>query len=124
MLITQQRVCICRHTRACICWINRVSIADWQTVLEGLFYYLAHWLKTLNLSSEYLIDSFPVALCDKIGIKPSPLVRGETYPGKIASKRRFFDGFRVQVIATTSACAILDSSWGICRWDGFANNAN
>lgn len=72
-----------------------------EVVLEGLFYYLADFFKTLNLSSEYVIDSFPVAVCDNIGIRRSRLLRGEDYRGKIASKRRFFYGFRVQVIATT-----------------------
>jgi hypothetical protein len=54
----------------------------------------------LNISSEYGIDSFPVAVCDNIGIRRSRLVKGEEYPGKIASKRGYFYGFRVQLITT------------------------
>lgn len=68
--------------------------------LGVLFYYLADFFKTLNLSSQYLIDSFPVAVCDNIRIGRSKLVKGEEYRGKIASKRRFFYGFRVQVVTT------------------------
>lgn len=68
--------------------------------LSVLFYYLADFFKSLNLSSAYLIDSFPVAVCDNIRIGRSRLVKGEEYRGKIASKRRFFFGFRVQLVTT------------------------
>ena len=68
--------------------------------LSALFYYLADFFKALNLSGQYLIDSFPVAVCDNIRIGRCRLVEGEEYRGKIASKRRFFFGFRVQLITT------------------------
>lgn len=75
------------------------------TTLSVLFYYLADFFKALNLSSQYLIDSFPVAVCDNIRISRSRLVEGEEYRGKSTSKRRFFFGFRpgrwaVQLITT------------------------
>lgn len=68
--------------------------------LSALFYYLADFFKALNLSGQYLIDSVPVAVCDNIRIGRSRLVEGADYRGKIASKRRFFFGFRVQLITT------------------------
>lgn len=68
--------------------------------LSVLFYYLADFFKALNISGQYLIDSFPVAVCDNIRIGRCRLVEGEQYRGKIASKRRFFFGFRVQLITT------------------------
>lgn len=68
--------------------------------LSALIYYLADFFKALNLSGEYLIDSFPVAVCDNIRIGRSRLVKGEEYRGKIASKRRFFFGFRIQLVTT------------------------
>ena len=70
------------------------------TTLSVLFYYLADFFKVLNLSNQYLIDSFPVAVCDNIRIGRSRLVKGEEYRGKIASKRRFFFGFRIQLVTT------------------------
>jgi hypothetical protein len=75
--------------------LHRLSIT-----LSALFYYLADFFKALNLNGEYLIDSFPVAVCDNIRISRSRLVKGEEYRGKIASKRRFFFGFRVQLVTT------------------------
>ena len=41
-----------------------------------------------------------MAVCDNIRIRRSRLVKGEDYRGKIASKRRYFYGFRVQLITT------------------------
>ncbi|WP_080058742.1 IS982 family transposase [Spirosoma aerolatum] len=70
--------------------------------LSVLFYYLADFFKALNVSSQYLIDSFPVSVCDNIRISRSRLVKGEEYRGKIASKRRFFFGYRVQVVTTST----------------------
>ena len=45
--------------------------------LSVLFYYLADFFKALNLSGQYLIDSFPVAVCANIRIGRSRLVEGE-----------------------------------------------
>ncbi|WP_262512001.1 transposase [Spirosoma pollinicola] len=59
---------------------------------------MADFFKALNLRSEYLINSFPVNVCDNIRISRSRLVRGEDYRGKIVSKRRYFFGFRVQMV--------------------------
>ena len=58
--------------------------------LLDLFDYLAMILKSLNSSSEYMLDSFPVAICDNIRICQSRLVCSEDYRGYIASKKRFF----------------------------------
>ena len=71
-----------------------------ENVLERLFYYLSDLFKGLNRESEYVIDSFPVAVCDNIRINGSRLVKGEEFRGKIACKRGYFYGFGVQVIAT------------------------
>jgi len=71
-----------------------------EHVLEGLFYDLSDLFKGLNLHSEYVMDSFRVAVCDNIRISRSRVVKGEAFGGRIASKRRYFYGFRVQVIAT------------------------
>ncbi|GAB2594991.1 transposase family protein [Spirosoma areae] len=71
------------------------------TTLSALFYYLADLFKALNLSGEYLIDSFPVAVCDNIRIGRSrEEYRAGPAGGKIAPRRRFFFGFRVQLVTT------------------------
>lgn len=69
--------------------------------LLALFSALAQSLKELNTSSSYLIDSFPVAVCDNIRIPCCHLLQGQAYRGKCVSKRCYFYGFRVQVITTS-----------------------
>jgi hypothetical protein len=68
--------------------------------LLALFAALGQVIKELNTSSSYLIDSFPVPVCDNIRISSCHLLEGEAYRGKCVSKRRYFYGFRVQVITT------------------------
>ncbi|WP_246343929.1 IS982 family transposase [Adhaeribacter radiodurans] len=71
-----------------------------QDQLTTLFLALGNTLKELNTSCRYLIDSFPVAVCDNIRIPRCRLLQGEAYRGKNASKRRYFYGFKVQIITT------------------------
>ena len=68
--------------------------------LLDLFEYLGMVLKSVSASTEYLLDSFPVPLCDNIRIPKVHLVRCEDYRGYIASKKRYFYGIRVHLLAT------------------------
>jgi len=74
--------------------------------LVALFRALGETLKELNTSCRYLIDSFPVAVCDNIRIPRCRLLQDEHYRGKNASKRRYFYGFKVQVITTAEGVPI------------------
>lgn len=71
-----------------------------QPQLMVIFRAVGRTLKDLNESARYLMDSFPIAVCDNIRIARSRLLEGEAYRGYCASKRRYFYGFRVQVITT------------------------
>lgn len=75
-------------------------------LLLDLFDYLGQILKSLNPSSEYLLDSFPVPICDNIRISQSKLVRSEDYRGYIASKKRYFYGIRVQLLSTADGIPV------------------
>ena len=59
-------------------------------LLFGLFFQLGHCLKTMAGTSDYIIDSFPVAVCDNIRISRSKINQGEQWRGKQASMRRYF----------------------------------
>ncbi|MBE9170855.1 IS982 family transposase [Pleurocapsales cyanobacterium LEGE 06147] len=75
----------------------------WQRLflpLLDLFDYLGQILKSLNSSSEYLLDSFPIPVCDNIRIPKSKLVREREYRGYLAAKKRYFYGIRVQLLST------------------------
>lgn len=64
----------------------------------SIFWQLGHYLKSIAGASEYVIDSFPVAVCDNIRISRSRLLRGKQWRGKQCSMRRYFYGVKVQVL--------------------------
>lgn len=74
--------------------------------LLDLFDELGTVFKALNVSREYLLDSFPVAICDNIRIPRVRLVRSEDYRGYIASKKRYFYGIRVQLLCTDTGIPV------------------
>ena len=53
------------------------------------FDFLAQMWKTLDTDGIYVIDSFPVSVCDNIRIRRAKLYQDETHRGYQASKRRY-----------------------------------
>ena len=70
-------------------------------LLVCLFHVLAHTWKELNTDLIYVIDSFPVAVCDNIRIRRSRIYDDEKHRGYIASKKRYFYGLRIHVMVTS-----------------------
>src|SRR5215207_9462284 len=70
-------------------------------LIQRLFHQLGSVLKDLHWESRYVLDSFPVPICDNIRIKRCRIISDERYRGKISSKRRYFYGVRVQILATS-----------------------
>lgn len=70
------------------------------SLVNTLFHQLGMALKEASPSTRYLLDSFPVAVCDNMRISRCRIVRDEEFRGYIASKRRYFYGVRVQVVTT------------------------
>jgi len=64
------------------------------------FEILGETFKKLNSHSVYLIDSYPVPVCDNIRISRCKLYRSKKYRGFIASKRRYFYGLRLHLMVT------------------------
>jgi Transposase DDE domain len=64
------------------------------------FELLGHTWKQLNTDSIYIIDSFPIAVCDNYRIPRAKLYKGEAYRGYIASKKRYFYGLKVHLMVT------------------------
>ena len=56
--------------------------------------------KNLHISSVYLVDSFPRAVCKNIRICRAKLVKGEGFRGYNAFKWAYFYGFKVHIITT------------------------
>ena len=85
-----------------------------------LFHQLGAALKELSASANYLLDSFPVAVCDNIRIPRARILRGAQWRGRRASHRRYFYGVRVQVLTTEEGVpvefAFLPGSASDVRW--------
>jgi Transposase DDE domain len=65
-----------------------------------LFAVVGETWKDLNAESVYSIDSFPIAACDNYRIRRCKLYRDNVYRGYLASKKRFFYGLKIHVLAT------------------------
>lgn len=64
----------------------------------SMFWQLGHELKNMAGASEYVIDSFPVAVCDNIRISRCKLLKGKQWRGKQSSMHRYFYGVKVQMM--------------------------
>ena len=75
-------------------------------LMNDLFHQVGMIIKESNDSMEYLLDSFPVPLCDNIRIFNVKLVKSEDFRGYIASKKRYFYGIRVQLLTTKTGIPV------------------
>jgi hypothetical protein len=76
-----------------------------EEVWRALFSVLSECFKAANETGEYIVDSFPVPVCDNIRIrrcKLYPLTPQDPFRGKVASKRRYFYGLRVHLLVTAT----------------------
>ena len=71
-----------------------------QDLIILLFHTLGELWKTLNLSSLYAIDSFPLAACDNIRIPRAKLYQQEQFRGYTPSKKRYFYGLKIHLMIT------------------------
>jgi Transposase DDE domain len=66
-----------------------------------IFSVLANKFKSMNISGEYVVDSFPIEVCKNIRIGKSKIYKkDEKYRGKCVSKREYFYGVRMHMIST------------------------
>jgi Transposase DDE domain len=68
--------------------------------LVTLFELLGEAWKHLNTESGYIIDSFPIAVCDNYRIPRAKLYTHETHRGYIASKKRYVYGLKIHLMVT------------------------
>jgi hypothetical protein len=71
-----------------------------QHLFATLFDLLGQAWKELNGESVYIIDSFPVAVCDNYRIPHAHIYDQEIYRGYIASKKRYFYGLKLHLLVT------------------------
>jgi hypothetical protein len=77
-----------------------------RDVLDELFARFGQVLRDLNTEARYVLDSFPVAACHNTRIGCCKLLQGKAYRGRCASKRQWFYGVKVQVVATRDGLPI------------------
>jgi hypothetical protein len=75
-------------------------------LLCSLFFQVGQHLKDIAGAGDYVVDSFPVAVCDNIRISRCKLLKGEQWRGKQVSMRRYFYGVKVQVLTTASGIPV------------------
>ncbi len=75
-------------------------------LINDLFHQLGMIVKSLSENTEYLLDSFPVPICDNIRIFNAKLIHSEQFRGYIASKKRYFYGVRVQLLTTKTGIPV------------------
>lgn len=76
--------------------LHRLSpelIGDIQKIIGELF-------KSSNSTHEYVVDSFPVPVCENVRIFHSKIYKKEEYRGYQASKKRYFYGVKVHMVVT------------------------
>lgn len=73
-----------------------------RDTLMDMFHLLAQTWKVLNTDAIYIIDSFPIAVCDNYRIPRAKLYQGELLRGRIPSKKRYFSGLKVHLMGTTN----------------------
>ena len=87
-------------------------------LINDLFHQVGMILKQLDENTEYLLDSFPVPMCDNIRIFNVRLIQSEQFRGYIASKKRYFYGVRVQLLTTKTGIPVefvfLPGSLAMC----------
>lgn len=71
-----------------------------QDLLAALFVTLGACFKDLNTEAGYVLDSFPVPVCDNIRIQHSRLYGDAGHRGYTASKRRYFYGVKIFLLAS------------------------
>ena len=78
--------------------------------LEGLlwmlFYQIGQYIKDISGACDYVVDSFPVPVCDNIRISRCKMLQGEQWRGKHSSMRRYFYGVKVQLLTTASGIPV------------------
>jgi DDE family transposase len=70
-----------------------------DTLME-MFRLLTQTWKVLNTEAIYIIDSFPIAVCDNYRIPRAKLYQGNLFRGSIASKKRYFYGRKAHLMIT------------------------
>ena len=71
-----------------------------KDLFVSFFHLVGQVWKTLNTEAIYVIDSFPIAVCDNRRIGRAKIYTEEKFRGYIASKKRYFYGLKIHLMVT------------------------
>lgn len=71
-----------------------------ESWIQPLFALLASMWKACNQENLYVVDTFPVPVCDNIRISRARIYQDEAFRGYIASKKRYFYGLKIHILVT------------------------
>ena len=83
--------------------MHQIPTKIWQELLEYAYEYRA----SLGLSRQFIVDSFPMAVCRNIRINSCRLFKGNNFRGYNSSKKEYFYGVKVTVVTTTEGQPVL-----------------
>jgi hypothetical protein len=75
-------------------------------LLYELFEMVSSYYKDFCCEMHYIIDSFPVAVCNNMRIVNCKILKEEKYRGYTASMRNYFYGVKVQLLTTKDGIPI------------------
>lgn len=75
-------------------------------LLYSLFLQVGRYLRDMTCELHYILDSFPVNICENIRIARSRIVEGQDWRGFTASMHRYFYGVKVQLLTNGSGVPV------------------
>lgn len=76
------------------------------SLLYELFEIISSYFKDFCCEMHYIIDSFPVAVCNNMRIANCKILKEEKWRGYTASMRNYFYGVKVQLVTTKDGIPI------------------
>ena len=85
----------------------------------AVFNLLGEVWKQLNRESVYVVDSFPISVCDNYRIRRCRIYHGEDWRGYQASKRHYYYGIKIHLMVTLQGQSVefflTPGSWSDTR---------
>lgn len=80
--------------------IQRIPLIWWNLMLQFIQSRRIHF----NYALDYIVDTFPVAVCKNIRIRRCRIYCGEAFRGYNSSKKEYFYGLKAGVIVDREGC--------------------
>lgn len=77
-----------------------------ESLLCMVFFQVGQHIKDIAGASDYVVDSFPVSVCDNIRISRCRMLKGKPWRRKQCSMRCYFYGVKVKLLTTTSGIPV------------------